>query len=141
MEPHSRALVAQAQETLKQLKNEGYLLGLATSIGAGSGEAILKKLEIFEYFDACTYGSEVSYGKPDPEIYLLTAEKLDVKPRECIVIEDSEDCFRGAKDAGMGLIARRAGHNRNNNFSLADRVVENLLDVPELARELCVRTD
>lgn len=136
IEPGHRLLTTNAATALRELKDTGYLLGLATSIGASRGEEILRELEIFEYFDACSYGSEVKYGKPDPEIYLLTAEKLGVEPEECAVVEDSEDCFKGVKSAGMKLIARRAGHNSKQNFALADTVVEDLGDVPGVVKGL-----
>lgn len=126
--PHAEKILAELQEK--------YLLGLATSAGKASAEAALERLGLLKYFVASTYGSEVSRGKPDAEIFLTTAEKLGVSVSECVVIEDSLPGFNAAKSAGMKLIARKAMHNLKQDFSLADAVVEDLLEVPGVLKNL-----
>lgn len=135
VEPGMKNLVPHLQKTFEVLKKD-YRFGLATSLDKKAAKEVLIRLGIFDYFDERTYGSEVSYGKPDPEIYLTTADKLGMTPAEVVVVEDSAECFAGIKNAGMKLIARRAGHNSKSDFSLADAVIEDLLDVPEVLRNL-----
>ena len=54
-----------------------------------------------EYFDAIVGGNEVINGKPAPDIFLLAAERLGVKPCECYVFEDSSNGIKAAYNAGM----------------------------------------
>ena len=68
-------------------------------------EASLKFNKIYDYFDAITITDEVSIGKHEPDVYLLAAKKLNVKPEECIVFEDILVAVKGAKKAGMKVIA------------------------------------
>ncbi len=54
-----------------------------------------------QYFDNLTTGCEVSHGKPDPEIYLLAASRLDIEPTKCLAFEDSNNGVRAAVAANM----------------------------------------
>lgn len=140
VEPGMKNLVPHLKETFEVLKKD-YNFGLATSLDKKAAEEVLTRLGIVDYFDERTYGSEVSYGKPDPEIYLTTAEKLGVPPSEVVVVEDSKECFAGIKNAGMKLIARKAGHNLKSDFSLADAVIQDLPEVPMAIEKLCAGRD
>lgn len=67
----------------------------------------LNKLEqgaIRPYFQFVTTIQDVTHGKPDPEGYLLSAKKLNIDPKFCLVIEDSLEGIRAAKSAGMQVI-------------------------------------
>ena len=64
----------------------------------------LNYVGIMEDFDVIVNGSMVSNGKPAPDIYLLTAEKLGVQPNECLVIEDSKNGIISGHEAGMDVI-------------------------------------
>jgi len=67
-------------------------------------------------------------GKPDPAIFLHTAEKLGVSPQNCIVIEDSNCGIKGAKKAGMLTIGINTAKNREF-INLADIIVESYKDI------------
>jgi HAD superfamily hydrolase (TIGR01509 family) len=72
-----------------------------------SKEKALKRLEhsgILSYFDYVTAGDEVSNGKPSPDLFILAAERMRVKPDQCLVLEDSPSGALGAKRAGMNVI-------------------------------------
>jgi HAD superfamily hydrolase (TIGR01509 family) len=86
------------------LKSLNIKIGLATSNSKPLLEACLKSNDIYHYFDSITLTSEVCRGKNFPDIYLLAAEKLGVKPEECIVFEDILPAVKGAKSAGMKVI-------------------------------------
>jgi len=73
-------------------------------------------------------GDVVSRKKPDPEIYQLCAEKLQVPPRECVVIEDNRNGLLAAKNAGMHCVVTTNDYTENEDFSEADRVVGELGD-------------
>lgn len=89
---------------LNLLKDKGYKIALCSSSGEVTIEMNLNYVGIKEYFDVIVNGSMVSNGKPAPDIYLLTAEKLGVKPNECLVIEDSKNGILSGHKAGMDVI-------------------------------------
>lgn len=125
-----------AQEVLKELQNKKYHLGLATGSPKKLAQAALKHHDLLSFFEAATYSEEVKAGKPDPEPFLLTAKKLQIPSAEIIVIEDSPNGFKSAKSAGMHLIAYKSKHNKNQDFSLADKIIENLKEIPSYIASL-----
>jgi HAD superfamily hydrolase (TIGR01509 family) len=71
-------------------------------------------------------GDIVKRKKPDPEIYNLAAKVLAVNPKQCVVIEDSQNGLEAAKAAGMNCIVTISSYTSGEDFSLADRVVADL---------------
>ncbi|MCM0647823.1 HAD family phosphatase [Clostridium swellfunianum] len=94
-----------AKEYLNCLKAKGIKLALATSNSHPLLEAVLKNNGVFEYFDSITTTIEVDKGKNHPDIYLLSAKKMNVSPDNCIVFEDIYPAVLGAKAAGMTVAA------------------------------------
>ncbi|MGN0505781.1 MAG: HAD family hydrolase [Lachnospiraceae bacterium] len=90
---------------LKQLKAAGIRTGIATSNSLELVSAVLKSLGIRDYFDEVHTACEVAKGKPAPDIYLLVAECLKVRPEECLVFEDIEEGILAGKQAGMEVCA------------------------------------
>src|SRR5690554_3448233 len=71
-------------ELLANLKKDGIAIGLASSSSREFIEMVLEKLQIRGYFQAVVSGRELTRSKPDPEIFLRTAELLNVKPVDCL---------------------------------------------------------
>ena len=73
------------------------------SLGSASKNArpILKSLKIYDRFKAIVDGNDVQKAKPDPEVFLIASEKLQMKPSDCIVFEDSVAGVEAAKRANM----------------------------------------
>ena len=71
-------------------------------------------------------GDMVAAKKPDPAIYRLAAQTLLLDPMACVVIEDSNIGLRAAKAAGMACIVTRSSYTADEDFSLANRVVDDL---------------
>lgn len=93
-----------AYEILSYLKNNNYKIALATS---ASKERALKQLryaDIEKSFDVIVSRDDVKETKPNPDIFLKAAKKLNVNPNECIVIEDSSAGIKAAFNAGMAGI-------------------------------------
>jgi beta-phosphoglucomutase-like phosphatase (HAD superfamily) len=130
-----RVLAPNAKELLQSLSPD-YLLGLSTTSSRWSAESILKNFGLLEFIKASTCGDEVSQLKPDPEVFLKTIESLGALPGETVVLEDTVNGMRGAKAAGAVVIARKAGHNEHQDFSVADYVVEDLMDVIGIIKKL-----
>ena len=91
-------------ECLESLKNAGFRLAVASSTRALKVHPQLKEAGIFDYFETITTGDMVSHSKPDPEIYLKSAESLKLSCEECVAIEDSPNGVRSAFSAGIKCI-------------------------------------
>lgn len=89
---------------LKQLKEEGYRLAVASSSPKDVIEETLTSLRLMKYFDVVTSGDEVKNPKPAPDTFLYAAEQLQVPAEECLVIEDSTNGGKAAEAAGMSCI-------------------------------------
>lgn len=87
-------------ELLEFLKRNGYKIAVATATDPKRTKAYLSRINIYQYFDIITCASEVSNGKPEPDIYLLAAERLGLKPCECLALEDSPNGITSAYRAG-----------------------------------------
>jgi HAD superfamily hydrolase (TIGR01509 family) len=86
---------------LEALKKLNIRTAVATSSSRVIAEKMLKLSEVFTYFDFIVCGDEVKKSKPDPEIFLIAADRLKCLPENCIVLEDSEAGIMAAFSAGM----------------------------------------
>lgn len=64
----------------------------------------LRDIGVSDYLDAVVYGNEVEHGKPEPDIFLLAAGAIGVKPENAIVVEDSINGIKAGHAAGMRVI-------------------------------------
>ena len=78
-------------------KNQKIVLGSASK----NARPILEKAKVIDYFDAVVDGNDVSNAKPDPEVFLQGAKKVNLSPEKCIVFEDSVAGIQAANSAGM----------------------------------------
>lgn len=92
------------REILEFLSKKNILLAVATSTERKIAEKKLSKTGIIDFFDIIVTGDQVTNSKPDPEIYLMAAEFLNVNPTECIAFEDSDNGVKSAFYAGMNVI-------------------------------------
>lgn len=67
-------------------------------------ERSLAAIGVRELFPVVVVAADVVRGKPEPDLFLLAAERLGVRPEECLVFEDSPSCVEGARRAGMGAV-------------------------------------
>lgn len=92
-------------ELLHRARQGKLCTGLATMSHQAEANKVLEILKLNDKFDFVATRERVAKPKPDPEIYLLVAEKLAVQPHECLVIEDSPAGIKAALAAGMACIA------------------------------------
>ena len=92
-------------------------------------------LGIADLFQTVVSGQDVTRGKPDPEGYLLAAERLGIRPENCVVIEDSTAGVSSAKRAGMLCVAITNTRSRSK-LARADLIINSLeeVDVDDLKR-------
>ena len=98
--PVKRGLV----ELLHYLKENNYKTIVATSSNRDRVDKILAQAKITEFFDDSICGDEVSKGKPNPEVFLKSCQKLGVNVDEAIVLEDSEAGIQASYDANIKVI-------------------------------------
>ncbi|HEV7238592.1 MAG TPA: HAD family phosphatase [Thermoanaerobaculia bacterium] len=118
------------REMIAKLTEKGIPLAITSSAVASSIDAILTRLDLRGAFTLIVDGSEVQHGKPDPEAYLLTARKLNVRPEQCVVFEDSHVGVVAAKRAGMFCVAvRNPRAQERQDLSAADVIVESFFSL------------
>jgi len=87
---------------LKNLRAMGLKIGLCSS--SKNARLVLNNLNLTSLFDAIVTGDEVTFAKPNPEIFLTGAKRLGVDPKECIVFEDAEAGIEAGLAAGMRCV-------------------------------------
>ncbi|MBI3696158.1 MAG: beta-phosphoglucomutase family hydrolase [Acidobacteria bacterium] len=115
-----------ATDWLRRLHRDGWFHAVASSAPRLNVEVVLDTLRLAEYFQAIVSAEDVHTGKPDPEVFLVAAARLNVPPSRCIVIEDAAAGLEAARRAGMRSIAlSRTGASLD-----ADVVVTSLATLP-----------
>jgi sugar-phosphatase len=117
-------------------RSKGFKIALASSSALSLIETVLEKLDIKNEFEVVNSAEHLNYGKPHPEIFLKTANQLNVKPINCLVIEDSFHGVLAGKAAVMKVIAVPETENLGNpKFSIADYQVNDLTEIEQLTFE------
>lgn len=93
------ALLANVPQTLRLLHHKGYKIGIGSV--SKNTPIILEKTGIADLIDEVSCGLDITKSKPDPEVFLVAAEKLGLKPEQCLVVEDSAAGIVAAKRGGM----------------------------------------
>ncbi len=114
-----------AIELIKSLNENNIKTAIASSAPLENIDIIIKGLKIQNCFQAIAWGTEVDEGKPSPQIFLLAAGKLGVKPGNCVVIEDAIAGVTAAKTAGMKCLAVTNSHPVDS-LRQADYIVNSL---------------
>jgi HAD superfamily hydrolase (TIGR01509 family) len=119
--------------------SERWPLGLASSSNREIIDLVLELAGFADAFRVTVSSEEVERGKPAPDVYLATAEKLGVDPEHCVAIEDSSNGLRSAHAAGMAVIAVPNPHYKpaSDALELAAATVEVVGEVtPELVERV-----
>lgn len=117
-------------ESLEYFKAKNYKIALASSSSMKLIITVLNKLKLITYFEIINSAENLPFGKPHPEIFIKTANELNVLPTHCLVIEDSFNGVLAAKAALMKVIAIPDNESKNDlKFSIADFKLTSLLDV------------
>lgn len=105
-----------------------FRLALTSSSNRDEINMILAYFKINDFFEVIVSAQDIVHGKPHPEPYLLTAKKLKVSPKNCLVIEDSKNGVDAAKSAGMYCIGVHSSLI-HQDLSKADIEVDSLKDI------------
>ena len=118
-----------AGDLLAGLAREGFALGIGSSGPSENVEAVLACLTSASLITATVNAAEVHRGKPDPQVFLLAAEKLGVSPAGCAVIEDAPAGIEAARRAGMAAVAITGTAPREALTENAHLVVDSLREL------------
>lgn len=110
------------KDLIKKFREEKLKIALASSANPKRVDLLLKKGELTELFDAIVESDDVKNGKPAPDLYLRAAQLLNLRPEECIVIEDAENGVKSAHAAGMKVLGFTGLPHNTQDLSEADKL-------------------
>ena len=113
---------------LSDLRDNHVPMAIATSAIPENVEFVTRELDIKDYFHLATNETHVTRSKPDPEVYLLTADRLGFDPCKCFVIEDSLSGVQAGLSAGCKVIGLTTSHTKEE-LNNTDLVIDSFEDV------------
>ena len=123
-------LLPGVKESLEFFADGPYKLAIASSSKMVLIEAVKQKFGLHQFSLLCSAENE-KYGKPHPGIFLTTADKLGVKPTQCLVFEDSLSGVIAAKAARMICVFVPNADSNMNAGAIADYTLQSLNEVSE----------
>jgi HAD superfamily hydrolase (TIGR01509 family) len=124
-------------ELLLRLKDAQFRLAVASSSVRADVDMVVQGLNIADFFEVLATGDEVAEGKPNPALFQLAANRLQLPVDQCVAVEDSNPGLQAAKSAGMKCIIVPHQHTAHQDFSTADKIVGSLDEVTfDLIRSL-----
>ena len=134
-------LLPGVRKLLEDLHAAGFKQAIGSSAPRGNIDLILNLTGTQQFFDAVVSEADTQRGKPDPQVFLVAADKLHVPPANCLVMEDAVAGVQAAKAGGMKCIAVTfVGHHPEQLLKEAgaDLIVKNLeqVSVPMLRQIL-----
>ena len=126
-QPHAPAPGVTA--LMARLHELGKRLAVASSSRRAWVDATIRSLGLADSFDVVVTGDDVERGKPDPAIYLLTAQRLGIGPDRCVAIEDSPNGVQSARLAGMTVLGVRTEYTAHLHLDGVARTVDSLAEL------------
>jgi len=127
IQQHTIPLVAGFDAFIKILQAKGIPQSIASSSILKNIELVLEPYSLKHSFDAIVSGEDVQKGKPDPEVFLMAAKRLNMPPERCVVFEDALYGIEAAKRAGCKVVALTTSFERKRieDFGfLPDAIIE-----------------
>lgn len=122
-------------EFISELKSKNILVGLASNAIRKNVTLTLNELDVYDLFDSIICGDEVSFGKPNPEMFDKTVIGFNLKKDDCIIFEDSIEGVEGAVNAGINVIGVTSSNSSdilNNAGCIAS--INNFIDIDQLLK-------
>ena len=120
--------IAGLLDFLDSLKDNNVKTAVATAAPRVNMDFVFEKTGLRKYFDVLVDATEVTRGKPDPEIYVKAAQRLGCLPDSCLVFEDSFPGVQAAKEAGMKVVALATSHPAES-LQGAERVIRDFTEI------------
>ncbi len=125
LKPHVRAYLDRCREA-------GHRMAVFTACVPEHCQAAMARLQLTPYFERVIYAQELGADKKSPEIFRQVAGILGVKPRDCVLFDDSLAACKGAKAAGMTVVGVHDGSFHGTEVDmreLCDRYIESFGDL------------
>jgi beta-phosphoglucomutase len=116
------------KELIEDLKRAGFLLAIGTSTPLVNLEFMLENVPVDGWFDVYVTGEDVKRGKPEPDTFIMAAEKLSLPRENCVVVEDAVQGVAAGKAAGMAVVAVTTTRERKE-LAEADLIVDSLAEL------------
>jgi beta-phosphoglucomutase-like phosphatase (HAD superfamily) len=127
-------LIPYAREAVEFFIKAGLPVAVCGGAPRPEVELKLRRYGLIDLFKVIVAGSDVKNGKPNPDMYLLAAERLGIRPENCLAFEDTEYGLASATSAGMSCITMPNEFSQHQDFSKADAVVKNLKEAIEFVK-------
>src|SRR5580704_9104316 len=101
---HDVRLIPGVRKFLQALETEGLGAGIATSASSARTWGTLRRLKLDQKFSVVVTGDDVDAGKPDPEVYRLAAQRMNLPPEKLLALEDAPCGVQAARSAGMRCV-------------------------------------
>ena len=125
---------------LQALRDAGFALAVGSSGPPENVDLVLEKLRARHLFAAIVTGSDVTRGKPDPQVFLIAAARLGMAAERCAVVEDAAPGVAAAQAAGMASIGLTSTGRTRESLTHADLVVGSLQELsPERMRDIILQ--
>jgi len=132
----SARLMPGAEELLHWIQKKGYPSALVTSSDLNYAQTYTKMLGISGYLNCMVTAEDVSRGKPDPEPFLIGAQRIDRDPTQCLVFEDSINGVLAGKASGALVIAVPSTKSDHEQMIGADYVIPSLVDAFQILTKM-----
>ncbi len=123
------------KNVLEKLRNMGLRIGISTSIISPIANKFIEHYGLTNYIDALSGADEVERGKPAPDIFIKTADKLNLPPENTIVVGDAEYDILGGKAMGAITVLFAPNSTKNNTIK-PDFEITNLDDLIDLIKNM-----
>ena len=109
---------------LSKLHNDGYKIAVCSNSIRSTIELMMEKSMLIDYLDLIVSNEDVKKAKPDPEMYQTAISRFELKPEECIVVEDNPNGIAAGKASGASVleVATVYDVNYENIKRLIDKV-------------------
>lgn len=104
---------------LSKLKAKNYFTAVCTNSVRKTANAMMELSGLNKYLDLVLSNEDVKNCKPDPEMYLKAIQYFDLKPNECLILEDNENGIKAAKASGANLLIIKEVEDANLENILA----------------------
>ena len=118
-----------AAELVAALARAGFRIAVGSSGPPANVQLSIDRLGIRPNLSAIVTGAEVTRGKPDPQVFTLAAQRMEVAPARTVVVEDAPVGIEAARRGGMRVIGLASTGRRPEQLSAADLVVSTLADL------------
>ncbi len=123
---------------IKYLFHKNYPLAVASSSHRRLVQVGITKHDLMQYFQTIITGDDVTRLKPEPDIFLLAAQQLNILPAECLVIEDSSVGVQAAKAAGMFCAGYQNTNSGDQDLSKADIIFQNFNELMQIGNQFAL---